>query len=305
MRAMLNLADSLLQILLIPFHRFHPIVGLTAISILMGTLMVLIYRFTSNQKAIRRVKNQIKIHFMEIRVYKEDLTQMLLAQKKILWDNFKYMGLSLKPGLVLIFLIIFILVPLNARYGYRSFRPEESFIVTVKTVAGKSPLDLDITLKTPEAIEVETPPLRLEEEREINWRLKAKKAGEYLLQFQLPDQTFSKQVVVEGPAPDHPGTHLNTPPSPSDEVKLETVNLGVTPELKIVPELRQEGFLSAFYNPYETPLPKNPWIEAIRINYLPRYFNDILGGWHLDWLMVFIVVSLGFGFLVKGLLRID
>lgn len=304
MRTLLNITDSLLQLLLTPFHRFPPLIGLTVISTLTGVLMVLIYRFTSPQEAIRKVKHQIKIHFMEIRVYKEDITQMLLAQKKILWNNFKYLGLSLKPGLLLIFLIIFILVPLNSRYGYRSFRPEESFVVTVKTVPGKSPLDLPITLKTPEAIEVETPPLRLEEEREINWRLKAKKAGNYLLQFQLLDQIVSKRVVIEGPTLTNPLTDFNTTLSPPDEARSEKINSG-THELKIVPELRQEGLLSAFYNPYETPLPKNSLIETIRINYYPRYFSELPGGWHLDWLLVFIVVSLGSGFLVKSLLKID
>lgn len=276
MWTILNKADSLLDFFLAPFNEFHPIVGLTVISILTGIVMVLIYRFTSNQEAIRKVKNQIKIHFMEIRVYKEDMTQTLIAQKKILTNNFKYMALSLKPGLLLIFLIIFILAPLNVRYGYLPLKLGDSFIVTVKTIPGKSPVDLNITLDAPDAVEVETPPLRLVEEREINWRLKAKKAGEHVLQFLLPtDARIGKEIVI-------------------DQNGLA----------KIAPEMRQEGILAALYNPIEVPLPKNGLLEEVKINYPPRYF-DMLGGWTTDWLVIFILISLGSGFLVKNLLKIE
>jgi uncharacterized membrane protein (DUF106 family) len=284
MRIVLNIVDAWVDIVLVPFSSFHPLFGLVTISGLVGVIMVLTYRVTSNQAAIGKIKDQIKIHFMEVRIYKEDIAQTWIAQKKILINNFKYMGLSLKPALLLAFLIIFILAPLNVRYGYQSFKPEESFVVTVKTTPDKSPVDFDIILKTPETIETETPPLRLEEDREISWRLKAKKAGEYTLQFELPEKlcnripscTVSKHLVI-----DHNGS------------------------TKIAPEIRQEGFLAVFYNPSEAPLPKNPVIDEIKINYPIRYFSDILGGWNLDWLVIFIITSLGFGFLVKKLLKIN
>jgi len=291
MWTLLHALDSFLDIFLAPLDPFPPIWGLTGISLLVGVVMVLLYRVISDQKAIGKIRDQIKVHFMEVLVYKEDIAQTWIAQRKILAYNFKYMALSLKPGLILLVLVVFILAPLHVRYGYLPLKPEDSFIVTVQMAPGKSPMDVNVALKAPEAIEVETPPLRLEEEREVNWRLRPKKAGEYVLQFLLPESvcgsamacTLSKQVVV-GSGED---------------------GAGLRPPLrKIAPERRQGAILAALYNPLELPLPENSVLKAIKISYPPRSFRGILGGWSLDWLVLFIVVSLGFGFLVKKLLKI-
>ncbi len=54
-------------ILFFPFQFIDPLWPLLFISVLTGILMLLAFRYTSNQKEIRKEKDKIKAHLMEMR----------------------------------------------------------------------------------------------------------------------------------------------------------------------------------------------------------------------------------------------
>jgi len=49
-----HLISSLFDLASSPFSAFHPLVGLVVLSIVTGIMMLIIFRYTSNQEAIRR-----------------------------------------------------------------------------------------------------------------------------------------------------------------------------------------------------------------------------------------------------------
>jgi hypothetical protein len=65
-----------------------------------------------------RVKNLIKAHFLELRIYKNDIYATLSSQKKILRSNLTHMKLAFVPATIMFIPILFILIQINLRYGY-------------------------------------------------------------------------------------------------------------------------------------------------------------------------------------------
>lgn len=127
-----SILGHLFSVLFFPFRHLNPWFGMVFVSLLTGLLMLVIFRLTSNQEGIKRVKDKIKAHLLELRLFKDNLNISLKAQGQILRHNFRYIGYSLKPMLVMMIPLILILVQLNFWFGYKPLRPGESAILKVK-----------------------------------------------------------------------------------------------------------------------------------------------------------------------------
>jgi len=258
----------------LPLRNLSPWYGMVVISFLTGLLMLFIFRHTSNQEGIRKTKNKIKAHLLELRLYKDSLNLTLKAQGNILLSNVKYIGYSAKPMLVMIVPILLILIQLNLWFGYQSLKTGETAILKVKLREGRNPLETNISIEPSSGVLIETPPLRIEEEREINWRLRAEEKGIHNLSLKWAGKSFSKKIFV-----------------------------GQNRLSKILPVKVKKGFFPEILNPGEKPLPKDFPVQTIEVSYQPQRMN--LFGWKIHWLIVFFVFSILFGFAFKGLLKVE
>ncbi len=247
---------------------------MTLISILTGLLMLLIFRYTSNQEGIRRIKNRIKAHLLEIRLFKDSLALSLQAQKNILRSNIKYIGYSGKPLLVMIIPLILILIQLNFWFAYQSLQPGEVTILKVKLQEDQNILDLDLKVEPPPSLVIETPPLRIEEGQEINWRLRAREKGFHSLTFRINGQSFSKKVAV-----------------------------AQKPLTRISPLKVKRNFIQELFNPGEAPLSKDLPVKSVEVKYPSKNMN--LFGWHIHWVIVYFALSVIFGFVLKGIFKVE
>lgn len=265
---------KIFEIIFLPFRSLSPWVGMVIISFLTSLLMLFIFRWTSNQEGIRKVKNRIKAHLLELRLFKDSLSVSLKAQGDILRANLKYIAYSAKPMLVMIIPIILILIQLNLWFAARSLVPGEMAILKVKLDKGQNPLQINMTIEPSSAFRIETPALRMEEEREINWRLRAREKGNHLLQLKIDNQIVTKKVSI-----------AQKPFSPISRLKV------------------RRKFIDELFNPGEAPLPRNFPLKSIEITYPGQRLN--LFGWHIHWLIVFFVLSIAFGFAFKGVFKVE
>jgi len=265
---------KIFEVIFLPFRSLSPWVGMIIISFLAGLLMLILFRLTSNQEGIRQVKNKIKAHLLELRLFKDSLSVSLKAQGNILRSNLKYIAYSAKPMLVMIIPIILILTQLNLWFGSRSLIPGEAAILKVKLDKGQDLLKINLALQSSSAFSIETPPLRIEEEGEINWRLRAKEKGVHLLQLKIDSQIVTKKVAI-GQKPLSPISRLRVKRNIKDEL----------------------------FNPGEAPLPRNLPLKSIEITYPGQSMN--LFGWHIHWLIIFFVLSIAFGFALKGVFKVE
>lgn len=269
-----SIFGKIFEFIFFPFRNLSPWIGMILISLITGLLMLVVFRYTSNQEGIRNVKNKIKAHLLELRLFKDSLALSLKAQGSILRYNLKYIGYSGKPLLVMIIPLILILIQLNFWFAYQSLEPGEATILKLKLKDGQNILDADISVESTQFLTIETPPLRIEEEKEINWRLRPADKGLHTLTFRINRKTFIKRVAV-----------------------------AQKPLSKISPLKVQRNFIDELFNPGEAPLAKDLPVKSIEVKYQAKNMN--LFGWHIHWIIAYFVLSIIFGFAFKGILKVE
>jgi len=262
------------DVLLLPFRSLNPWAGMAFISLLTGLLMLFIYRLTSNQSGIRRVKDKIKAHLLELRLFKDNMGVTMRAQGQILRANFRYLGLNMKPLLVMIIPLLLILAQLNLWFGSDPLAVGRPAILKVRLNPDVNVLATEFALESPPEVTVETPPLRIEESREVDWRLKPAAAGTFDLTIRAGDKSYLKTIVVDGSG------------------------------LKKVSPLKvKRSLLDEVLYPGEKALPGESLIKAIEIVYPAKKLS--LLGLRLHWLIAYLALSIVFGFALKKPFRVE
>src|ERR1051325_4791732 len=156
--------------------------------------MVLVFRYTSNQKAIRRAKDTLKAHLLAVRLFQDQLPVVLRAYGKILLGTGSSLRLTFAPLLVAIVPMTFLIIQLDRYLGATPLQPMQSFLLEAKSNTAES-LD-QIELRLPDGLMASAPPVHILKEKIIVWRLQARQAGEYFVDIETGGQTVEKQVVV-------------------------------------------------------------------------------------------------------------
>jgi uncharacterized membrane protein (DUF106 family) len=268
-----SILGAIFDVFFAPFRSLGPWPGMIAISLVTGILMLLIFKKTSNQEAIKRAKNLIKARLLEIRLFKNDTGGQFRSQGAMLGANFRYMAHALRPMLVMLIPVMLILAQLNLRFGAESLAKGEQALVKMKLAEGTSADTTAISLRAPVGITVETAPLRIEEEGEVDWRIRADAAGLHRLTFDVAGASIEKTVSVGQDSP----------------AKVATIRSG--------------KFFDLFLTPGEKPLPKKSSVASIEVVHR-SYSLPLLGG-GVNWLVAFFVLSLVFGFALKGVFKVE
>jgi len=269
-----SLFGKIFDALFYPLRSMSPWIGMTVVSFLTGLLMLFVFKWTSNQKGIKQVKNKIKAHLLELRLYKDSLAISLQAQGNILRCNLRYIGYSVKPMMVMILPLILILIQLNFWFGYQSLTTNQSALLKVKLKENQNPMQISLEIEPSPELNLETPPLRIEEFKEINWRFSAKEQGIHQLTLTIDGETVTKRVSVAQKA-------LS----------------------KISPLKTGKNFIKQVLYPTESPIKGDLPVESIEIQYPTQSMN--LFGWNLHWLIVYFVLSIIFGFTFKGVFKVE
>lgn len=289
MSAFNTVFSKFFDLVLYPFHKMSVWIGMLLISLLTGLLMLVIFRYASNQEGIKNTKDKIKAHLLEIRLFSDNLGVTMKAQGNILRANLKYMGYAFKPLLIMIIPLILILIQMNFWFGYNSLSPIEPFLVKIKLEKGYNPMEVDIQLETPPALTIETLPLRIVEDNEINWRMSAKETGTHELQIHVAGHTLSKKVTVDKAAADKPLSKLS-------------------------PKKLKGNAVEILLHPAEAPIDKSIPIKSVEITYPERLMSvlgltipsfSLFGSLVPSWLIVFFILSIIFGFAFKGIMGVE
>jgi hypothetical protein len=269
-----SIFGRLFDVALYPFQRYNPWVAMVGLSLITAVIMLLVYRAVSDQDGIRRTKNRIAAHLLEIRLYQNNMPVTFRAQGSILWWNLKYLLHSMKPMLVMIVPLVLVILQLDLRFGQFPLAPGESTVLKVRLQQSQRPSQVEAKIEPTSGIEVETPPLRIDGEQEISWRLKAKESSVYTLAIRINDQIISKRLVVG---------HAGLAPVSSARVSSR--------------------FFDLLMNPGEPPFIDSSVVKSIEIRYSPGHLAFF--GWNIHWLVAFFVLSVLFGFALKGAFKVQ
>src|SRR5256714_7912199 len=91
------------------------------ISLVIGLLMVIVFRYTSDQKAIRVAKDHLKAHLLALRLFQDQIHVVLRSYGRIVMATGHYLRLAFKPLLFVIVPMTFLIVQLDRYLGSEPF----------------------------------------------------------------------------------------------------------------------------------------------------------------------------------------
>jgi hypothetical protein len=248
-----------------------PLAIVIVVSLVVGLLMVLLFGYTSDQKAIKVAKDQLKAHLLAVRLFRDQLSVVTGSYAKILRGTGRYLRLAFMPLLYVIIPITFLIVQLDRCLGSTAIQTGMPFLLTVHTDGAEAMNAL--TLDLPAEIAMTALAVHVPAENAVVWRLAASREGDYQIK------------IVAG----------------ADDV---TKNVRVSSELARVSPVRLRGhFWERLFTSGEPALPANGAVESISINYPER--NIEIAGYEINWIVLFFVLSMIAGYLFKELLGIQ
>jgi hypothetical protein len=248
-----------------------PLLLVLTISIVIGLLMVIVFRYTSDQKAIGRAKDRLKANLLAVRLFQDQLPVVMRAYGRILHGTGSYLRLAFTPFLIAILPITFLIIQLDRYFGWMPLRPAQTFLVEARVDDPAAANEIELQLPT--ELASSAPAVHIPKDKEVVWRLVAQREGQYDIHIAAAGQTASKQVIV-------------------------------APGLARVSPLRLRGnFWERMFTSSEPALAENSPIQSIAVIYPPRVINFAWMEW--NWIVLFFVVSLIAGFIFKSVLGIQ
>lgn len=167
---------------------------ITAIPVTIFALLV--FRFASNQAGIHSAKNKIKAYLLELWLFKDDLGVSFRAQGRVLRYSLIYLRHALLPLIIMMVPIGLIIVQIESLFAFQGLQPGQSVILTVTAGDSLDLHDIHEKLILPDGLQQETPPLRIEDTRQIMWRIRGNASGEHDAVIGFGDNEITKRIVV-------------------------------------------------------------------------------------------------------------
>lgn len=248
----------------------------TLVSIVSGVLFLIAFKYTSNQCAIKRVKDDIKANLLALKLFKDSAWVALTAQGAILFAAFRLLLFSLVPMVVMIVPVLLILGQLALWYQFRPLHVDEDAVVTVTLNPASDVAASNVELEPTSAVEATIGPLHIPSKHEVCWKIRACQSGYNHLVFHAGSQTVEKELAIGD---------------------------GFMRVSKLRPAWR---WLDVLVNPWEKPFDADCPIQSIEIDYPSRSSwanaTDTWGMYSLwasgtdTWVIYWFIVSMVAGF---------
>jgi hypothetical protein len=256
-----------------PLKRFDPFWALLAVSLLTTFVFLEVFRRTTDSTKLQEAKNHMQARLLEVRLFKDSPSIVLAALVGMLGCNLRYLKHSLKPTLLMLLPLVVLMIHLDTWFGRAPVRPGQAALVRIKILGSAQQAFDDVSLEAAAGLAIETPSLRVPQDKEISWVVRAGQAGQYLLKVRGAGSAAQKTIVVADGGWE-----------------------------RIAPRLVTAGFWHQWTHPGEASLPKGGLIESVEVNYPDR--SLVLFGWQTHWLILFFVLTCALGFVGSKLLRV-
>ena len=248
-----------------PFKRIDPFWALLAVCLVTTFVFLEVFRRTTDSVRLQEAKNGMQARLLEVRLFKDSPSIVLAALAGMLTCNLRYLKHSLKPTLVMLPPLIVLMIHLDSWFGYAPLRPGQAALVRAKLlVSAQQSLD-EVALEAGAGLAIETPSLRIPQEREISWVVRAGQAGQYLLSMKGAGDTVQKRVIVADNG-----------------------------WQRVAPRLVTAEFWHQWAYPGEASLPRDGPFEWVEVSYPERSLT--LFGLETHWLVLFFVLTCALGF---------
>jgi hypothetical protein len=258
-------ANALGWVLLAPVAALPGWLSATLVSAATGVLLLAVFKYTSNQKAIRRVRANINSELLALKLFKDSAAVALRAQGRVLLGASQLLLLAVVPLLVMVVPVCLLLGQLALWYQARPLRVGEDAVVTLKLAGTVESSWPDVRLEPSDAVDVAIGPVRVFSKREVCWNIIARQRGYHRLRFLVNGQPAVKEVAV--------GDGF----------------------LRVSTQRPAWDWSAALLHPWERPFPPDSAVQSIVIDYPQRSsWTSGTDWWVGYWFVVSMVAALCF-----------
>jgi hypothetical protein len=189
-------SSALGRFLLAPVGILPGWLSATVIAAVTGVLLLAVFKYTSNQRAIQRVRNNINANLLALKLFKDSASVSLRSQGRLLVGAFWLFVFAIVPMLVMVVPVTLLLGQLALWYQVRPFRVGEDTVITLKLNGDAGSSWPTVSLQPTDSIAVNVGPVRVRSKREVCWNVKAREPGNHRLVFQVGGQPNSKELAI-------------------------------------------------------------------------------------------------------------
>ena len=244
--------------------------SITIISAVLGIPLFIIFKYTSNQRALTRTIDDIKASLLAVRLYRDNIAVTMKSEARLMLCSVKLFVYSLIPVLIMSVPLSLILAQMGLWYQARPLQLGDAPVVVNLKLNNASEHWPAVTLDARPGARVVAGPVRIASRKEICWTIQPVQEGTHLLKFQVGDQQIVKQLAI--------GTGF---------MRVSTKRLGMEAA-------------DAIMHPLEEPLSASCPVASISIAYPARHSFICGTDW---WLVWFCIVSMLAALLIRPFIK--
>jgi len=168
---------------------------LTLISGLLGVVLLILFKYTSNQTAIGRVRDKIKANLLTMKLFKDNIPVVLRSQFKVFGAAAMLLAYSLPPVFVMALPFCLILGQLGVWYQAAPLELNQEAVVVMQFEQGSEHLP-EVLLAASGAFSVEAGPVHVPAKQQIFWKIKAVRSGTHRMKFDVDGEQVEKTLSI-------------------------------------------------------------------------------------------------------------
>jgi hypothetical protein len=168
----------------------------TIISAVTGVCLLVIFKYTSNQRAIGKVRDDIKANLLALKLFKDSISVTLHAETRVFKGAFLLLFHAIPPMLVMILPVSLLLAQMSLWYQSRPLLPGEAAVMTVKLNDNVEKNWPTVNIEPSPAAEVTVGPVRILSRRQMCWEIKALKDGKHRITLNVNRRQIVKELVI-------------------------------------------------------------------------------------------------------------
>jgi hypothetical protein len=189
-------ADALGGKLLAPLGMLPGWLSATLVAAVTGVLLLVAFKYTSNQRAIKQVRDDLDANLLALKLFKDSTSVTLRSQGHMIVDAFRLMLLALVPMLAIALPVTLLLGQLALWYQSRPLRVGEEAVLTLALGGDANAPWPEVRLRPNDAVQVEIGPVRVRSKREVCWTIEGRRTGLHRLAFDVDGRPVDKQFAV-------------------------------------------------------------------------------------------------------------
>jgi hypothetical protein len=189
-------ADLVGRVVFAPLANVPGWLSATVVAAVSGVLLLIAFKFTSNQGAIKSVRDDLDANLLALKLFKDSTSVTLKSQGRMMVGAFRLMLLAVVPILLMAIPVVLLLGQLGLWFERRPLRVNEETVLTLALSGDAQAPWPEARLWPTDGVSIEAGPVRVRTKREVCWKIKGKSPGLQHLRFDIDGRSVDKELAI-------------------------------------------------------------------------------------------------------------